>query len=249
TGAILDEPENRRRFEREVRDFFDEHFEELPDYEVVLEEGRSDKKLAEIADRLSPDWLFVGMSGQGRIAKLVTGSTAERLAHRPPCNLAIAHPQGVAWNDKPTLMVGTDFSDHARKALSMALDLSELTGAALHIVHVVYPPGPIVMPDGLVGYAGGEFQSVATVRERAENEMELLVEERSGRLDDLEWTAEVLTGYPTRELVSYAEETDVDAMLMGTVGRSALDNFLLGSIASGVVKHMPCTVLLSPPAK
>ncbi|MFP4600430.1 MAG: universal stress protein [Persicimonas sp.] len=249
TGTILDDPDNRRRMEGQVREFITEYLGEDLDYDLLLEEGRAEKKLDELAERISADWLLVGMSGQGALAKLVTGSTAEKLAHRPPCNLAIAHPNGIDWEGPAELMVGIDFSDSSHKALEMALDLAERTHAHLHIVHVVYPPGPIVLPDGLVGYAGGEYQEVTQVRERAKGEMSAVIDEREGRLGEISWTSEVLTGYPTRELVGYAEDNEIDAILLGTVGRSALDDFLLGSVASGVVKHMPCSVFMTPPAK
>jgi nucleotide-binding universal stress UspA family protein len=252
TTTILDDADNRRRMEAQVHEFLEEHLgEELEgklDYELVLEEGRASKELPEIVDRLAADWLVVGQSGQGALARLVAGSTVEKLSHRPPCNLAIAHSRGVDWASRPKILVGIDFSEASEKALNLAIDLAEQANARLHILHVVYPPGPIALPDGLVGYAGGEYQEVSAVRERARGEMEVLVEKRQTRLDDIDWTSEVVTGYPTREIVGYAEDNDIDAIVVGTVGRSAMDDFLLGSVASGVVKHMPCTVLLTPPA-
>lgn len=252
TSTILDDPDNRRRMEAQVQEFLEEQLgDELEgklDYTLVLEEGRAAKLLPQIVDRVAADWLVVGQSGQGALARLVAGSTVEKLAHRPPCNLAIAHSRGVDWAGQPDILVGIDFSDASEKALNLGLDLAEQSGARLHILHVVYPPGPIALPDGLVGYAGGEYQEVAAVRERARSEMEVLVEKRQVRLDEINWTSEVVSGYPTREVVGYAEDNDIDAIIMGTVGRSAVDDFLLGSVASGVVKHMPCTVLLTPPA-
>jgi nucleotide-binding universal stress UspA family protein len=264
TESILDDPDNRRRMEAQVEDFLDEHlsFEQDGDsfeqggeevagklsHTLVLEEGRAEKKLAEIVDRLGADWLVVGMSGQGALVKLVAGSTTEKLANHPVCNMAIAHPRGVDWNKRPNLLVGVDFSDSSNKALNMALDLAELVGARLHIVNVVYPPGPVALPDGLVGYAGGEYQEISVMRSRATSDLEALVEQHHSRLEAVSWTSEVIAGYPTRELVGYAEDNDIDAIVLGTVGRSAVDNFLLGSVARGVVKHMPCTVCLTPPA-
>jgi nucleotide-binding universal stress UspA family protein len=248
TTTILEDPDNRRRIEREVKKFLGEHLGEDLDYELVLEEGRAEQKLPEIARRVEADWLYVGMTGHGRLARLVVGSTAEKLAHQPPCNLAIAHPRGFDWQGRPELLAGIDFSEASQKSMHLAIDLAAQTGARLHIVNVVFPPGPVVLPNGLTGYAGGDYQQVTRVRARAVQEMKSVLEERSDELGELDWTSEVLTGYPTRELIGYAEDHDVDGIVLGTVGRSALDNFLLGGVARGVVKHMPCTVFLSPPA-
>lgn len=250
--SLLEDPDNRRRLEGQVQEFLgeglDDEYQDKLDYTLLLAEGRASKELPKIVDRINADWLVVGQSGQGALARLVAGSTVEKLAHRPPCNLAIAHPRGINWSSAPDVLVGIDFSDASEKALNLSIDLAEQTGARLHILHVVYPPGPIALPDGLVGYTGGEYQEVSAVRERARAEMESLIEKRQRRLDHLNWTSEVVTGYPTREIVGYAEDNDIDAIIVGTVGRSAVDDFLLGSVASGVVKHMPSTVLLTPPA-
>lgn len=43
--------------------------------------------------------------------------------------------------------------------------------------------------------------------------------------------------------MDYAEEADVDVIVMGTHGRRALAHVLLGSVAERVVRTSPCPVL------
>ncbi|MEM2761131.1 MAG: universal stress protein [Nitrososphaerales archaeon] len=45
-------------------------------------------------------------------------------------------------------------------------------------------------------------------------------------------------------IVNYAMNENVDLIVMGTRGRTGLKKFLLGSIASGVVSHAHCSVLV-----
>jgi nucleotide-binding universal stress UspA family protein len=45
-------------------------------------------------------------------------------------------------------------------------------------------------------------------------------------------------------IVTYAEENDVDVIVVGTRGRSGLKKVLLGSVASGVVTYSHCPVLV-----
>ena len=45
-------------------------------------------------------------------------------------------------------------------------------------------------------------------------------------------------------IVSYAEENDIDLIVVGTRGRSGLTKVLLGSVASGVVTYSHCHVLV-----
>jgi nucleotide-binding universal stress UspA family protein len=45
-------------------------------------------------------------------------------------------------------------------------------------------------------------------------------------------------------IVNYAESKNVDLIVMGTKGRTGIKRFLLGSVASGVVAHAKCSVLV-----
>ena len=45
-------------------------------------------------------------------------------------------------------------------------------------------------------------------------------------------------------LMSYAERNNVDLIVIGTKGRTGLKKFVLGSVASGVVSHAKCPVLV-----
>jgi nucleotide-binding universal stress UspA family protein len=251
-SSLLDDPDNRRRMQGQVEDFLQENLAPKPgqrlDYTLLVDEGRARKKLVDIVRRIDADWLFVGRSGSGALVRTALGSTSQSLANRPPCNLAIAHAKSPDWQASPKLAVGVDFSKHGHKALRLAINLTRKTGARLHLLHVIYPPGPVALPGGGIAYAGGEYLEVEAVRERSNAEMRKLVETHAADLQNLQWTSEVVTGYPTHEIVAYARRHDIDAIVMGSVGRSAFDNFLLGSVAGGVVKHIPCTVYLTPPA-
>lgn len=55
--------------------------------------------------------------------------------------------------------------------------------------------------------------------------------------------AEVARGQPADAIIQFAQERDVDLIVMGTHGRSGLQHVLLGSVAEKVVRHAPCPVL------
>ena len=46
------------------------------------------------------------------------------------------------------------------------------------------------------------------------------------------------------EITKYAQEKDIDLIVVGTKGRSGMSKALLGSIASEVVTYSPCSVLV-----
>jgi nucleotide-binding universal stress UspA family protein len=49
---------------------------------------------------------------------------------------------------------------------------------------------------------------------------------------------------PADSIVTYAERKKVDLIVMGTHGRTGIKRFLLGSVASGVLSHAKCSVLV-----
>jgi len=48
----------------------------------------------------------------------------------------------------------------------------------------------------------------------------------------------------TDVLITYAKRNNVDLIVIGTKGRTGLKKFVLGSVASGVVSHATCPVLV-----
>lgn len=51
-------------------------------------------------------------------------------------------------------------------------------------------------------------------------------------------------GSVVKAIVGYAEENDIELIIMGTIGISGFKRLLLGSTASGVVTYAHCPVLL-----
>ncbi|MDZ7731329.1 MAG: universal stress protein [Natrialbaceae archaeon] len=74
---------------------------------------------------------------------------------------------------------------------------------------------------------------------------------RSGRQPiDLEVERVIRGGPPAHAIISYAVESEIDLIVMGTHGRTGYERYLLGSVAERVVRSAPMpvmTVALEPP--
>ena len=242
----LQDAENRQRIHDLVEDWLDDLLpEEQVDYATELVAGNPDEALKEYAEEHDSDWLAVGMTGRGALQKLIIGSTSEQLAHGPPCNLAICHPDHNRIGDDARLVCGVDFTDASAAGLKMAAQLANQTDAHLELVHVVEPPTYEAYPYDR--FDEGEVRDMGHLVEMMTKELADFIDEHDRALEGVDWESRVLTGYPTQELVQFADQEGVDGICMGTVGRSTVADFLMGSVSRGVVKHMPCSVFLAPP--
>ncbi len=61
---------------------------------------------------------------------------------------------------------------------------------------------------------------------------------------DVEITTETEVGRPSRIIVEYIEDQDVDHVVMGSHGRSGVARILLGSVAEAVVRRSPVPVTI-----
>ena len=137
------------------------------------------------------------------------------------------------------ILVPTDFSETAGRALEYGRDLAKVFGAALHVLNVI--PDPMTQP--WAGEASGIVIPDLLKTWQAE------AERRLSELKPAEVPAERATrvGHAFVEIVRYAKEHDIDLIVMGTHGRGAVAHMLLGSVAEKVVRKAPCPVLTVRP--
>jgi general secretion pathway protein E len=128
------------------------------------------------------------------------------------------------------ILVPTDFSPFSSAAISRAGDLAMAFGAQLHLLHVVPAKGPEPEADRLLHarqQLGQEISPHLVV--------ELSVEQAA------------VAGTPHREVCRYAQEHDINLIVMGTHGRSGLAHVAMGSVAEKVLRGASCPVLIVRP--
>lgn len=136
----------------------------------------------------------------------------------------------------------TDFSDASTKALEYARTLASRFDSELRLVHVHQPLA-----------TAGMVSPGAMLPPHFEKQEQ---EQLKAALDDIDVGDAVpadrvhrnlLVGTPFMEIVRCARDHSVDLIVIGTHGRSALQQVLLGSVAEKVVRKAPCPVLTVQP--
>jgi nucleotide-binding universal stress UspA family protein len=68
--------------------------------------------------------------------------------------------------------------------------------------------------------------------------------EDAAKAADVKVESLLLEGQPAEKIIEFAEQNDIEMIVMGTLGKTGLDRFLLGSVAENVVRHSKIPVLV-----
>lgn len=141
------------------------------------------------------------------------------------------------------LVVPTDFSETADKALAVAIDMAKALPAHITLVHVNSPVMMLPPPIDMV--------SLDAVFPKALQKMEEALEVRAARVRDagVSCDIELIEGAPHVEIVNQAQKENAELIVLGTHGRGGLASAILGSVTERVIHRSTCPVLVVPDRK
>jgi nucleotide-binding universal stress UspA family protein len=136
-----------------------------------------------------------------------------------------------------TIVVGTDGSDTADRAVNRAAELAALTGADLHLVSA-YRQAPVRVGDGQVAEAadwsvGGDFKADAALQRTI------------ARLRDkgISINEHAPKGDPADGILAVAVRENADLIVLGNRGMRGKGR-VLGSVPNKVSHQAPCDLLI-----
>jgi len=138
------------------------------------------------------------------------------------------------------ILFPTDFSRCSEQAFSHALYLAKQYGAELHLLHaIVMYENSLYCPPNTSSDNREIFQHMKRIARKRQDGML-----RSTDVDDIDVKVaqkKCISAAPV--IMQYAEEQDIDLIVMGTHGRRGLGHLFLGSVAEEVLRCAPCPVL------
>jgi nucleotide-binding universal stress UspA family protein len=220
----------RTEFLDAVRQWFDED-PRLAETHAYL--GDPAEVIIGEAERVSADVILLGSHQSRGFGDRVLGSTAESVVRKSKAPVLILN--GPLHLPIRRMVIPTDFSDPARRAASVALAWARanVEPATVTLAHV----------------AGVEFALSRDEDLRRDLKTEAGDASRKAE-DDVRMETRLLRGSdPAGALITYAEETETDLIVLGTNGENALKRAFLGSVSSAMVRRAAFPLLLVPPGR
>jgi nucleotide-binding universal stress UspA family protein len=141
-----------------------------------------------------------------------------------------------------SIVVGTDGSETAGKAVGQAVELAKSTGAKLQIVSAYEPVSEQRLREE-AQQVPGDLQWMVNPREDVDATLSAAAEEaQKAGVEVVETFPR--QGDPADAILDVAEEQGADLIIVGNKGMTGAKRFLLGSVPNKVSHHAPCSVLI-----
>jgi nucleotide-binding universal stress UspA family protein len=139
------------------------------------------------------------------------------------------------------ILVGTDGSETAGKAVTQAVELARAVGARLLVVSAFAPVPEARLRDEST-QVPADLQWMVNPREDVDATLASAEELAQDHGVPVEIFAR--QGDPADAILDVAEEEGADVIVVGNKGMTGAKRFLLGSVPNKVSHHAPCSVLI-----
>jgi nucleotide-binding universal stress UspA family protein len=142
------------------------------------------------------------------------------------------------------LLVGVDLSESTEKVLKKAEEIAKALSARVWLLHVAEPDpdfvglkaGPPTVRDSLSEEFHAEHRQIQATADR-------------WRKTGLDTTALLVQGPTAETILNQASELQIDMIVVGSHGRGAMYQLLVGSVSEKVLHKSGCPVLVIPTQK
>jgi len=135
------------------------------------------------------------------------------------------------------IVIATDGSKNSQKAISHGIEIAKLSGAIVHALYVVNTSSTISE-----NWTAGKETIYNIMKDDGQKAVSKV--KKIGIDSGVEVREVILEGYPSSEIIYFAENNNIDLIVMGTLGATGLERFLMGSVAEKVVRSSRVPVLV-----
>lgn len=205
-------------------------------HQIVSESLQPAEAIAQSVRNLDADLVVMATHGRQGFKHALVGSITERTLRTSPVPVLAVKGQGIGESPIQRILFATDFSSHAKQALSIASSFAKRFSAQLDVLHVLDES-----PD-YIKYVSAEIASFEKkARAMAGEHLEALGEQLKAA--GLSATTHLQKGRAAETVCSEAGRLNSDLIVMGTHGHTGFAHVSLGSVAEKTLRLAPCSVL------
>jgi nucleotide-binding universal stress UspA family protein len=198
---------------------------------TVCEEGEIYERIVDLADAENSDLIVMGRKGTAGLQRTLVGSvTARVIGHSQRDVLVVPNDTSIGWK---SILFATDGSKFSEAATDKAIDFAKSYGSELDVITVVD------VTEEFMARAPGALEDLV-------KKAKSMVEDVKKKADSKGIKAEsiVREGDAYKAIINIAKKQKVNAIIMGSHGRTGLKRLLMGSVTERVIGHAPCPVLV-----
>jgi nucleotide-binding universal stress UspA family protein len=210
------------------------------DVTTFIDWGDPSRVISNYADEYGTDLIVMGTVGRSGFERFLLGSVTEnvlRTARVPvlavPPERDDLRPIQQRYDD---ILLPTDGSEGATAAIGWGIFMATVSDAMLHSLYSV---------DTSRFPSSQEASEILSTLEQTGKEALETVRERA-RDSDVPLSASLTSGQPAKVILAYVDSHEIDLIVMGTHGRSAVMQRFLGSVTENVVRNADVPVLCIP---
>ena len=143
------------------------------------------------------------------------------------------------------ILIPTDFSDNAKKAMDYGFHIANKTKADVVIFHANHIP--VISPNTPLSVYNELLKSEEAKITKLAHKLKEEYEERFAiKPTEQKISVHIATGFATDEVVAYTEDNEVDLVVMGTQGAGGLKKMIVGSNTVSIIRSSNTPILAVP---
>ncbi len=218
--------ESKRATEDYLASFVKENLgTEITGMETIVVDSAPVNAIVDTARGRSVDLIVMGTHGRGGESRMLLGSVAERVLREAECPvLTVRQKKGAVVPSAMirVILVPINFSVVSRMALVSAARIAECFGASLFLLRVIE-----------------QFEEPCNEADEM-TRLQAWVPPEVRKMCDLQEF--IVKGESAEKIVMFAEEENIDLIVLGAQHRQFFDSTIVGTTTIRVVRHAPCPV-------
>ncbi|MGB9512812.1 MAG: universal stress protein [Candidatus Acidiferrum sp.] len=215
---------------------------------TAVELGAPKVEIISAAAEWHADLIVLGSHGRTGIDRFLLGSLSDVVLRHAHCSVEIARiPRATGGSKRPgglgkgkikRILLTTDGSKFSEAALHFLMQQVWPHESEVRVLHVMEPL-PLLAVRGMSSYRS----ILDSLREARTEKAKSLVNQiaETLRIKNLKVSTAIVRGDSKSKILDAAEQWNAELIVLGSLGRTGLERFLLGSVSDTVARHAHCS--------